>query len=422
MTNPQPVIRFEGVSKRFVYSTNRPQTILEVLISAFTRTREQQKQTLWAVRDATFDVLPGQSLGIIGRNGSGKSTILKLAAGIIRPTAGRVTINGRLSALLELGAGFHPDLSGQENILLNASILGMSRADVATRYQRIVEFSELKEYINMPVKHYSSGMYMRLGFSVAVHMDPDLLIVDEILAVGDQAFQAKCIDRIFDLKREGVTIVLVSHNLETVRNLCSHLLWVEDGSIVAAGPADEVIDGYLQSQEGWYARRDADGTHMFQRWGSREIELTAVRLLGADGRERDEFYVGEPLTVEMAYEAREPVEEPAFGLGFFRRDGLFISGPDNHAGRLMLGNVEGRGAVRFQMDELPLVPGVYRMSAVIYDKDGVEPYDFHDKAYTFHVVPDGDRVRKGVVEFAGNWEWAPLASSAPQNPSLEVFG
>ncbi|MBK7895884.1 MAG: ABC transporter ATP-binding protein [Anaerolineaceae bacterium] len=190
---------------------------------------KQPKESLWAVRGVSFDVLPGQCFGIVGRNGSGKSTILKLMARILRPNNGRIVINGRVSALLELGAGFHPDLTGRENIFLNAALLGFDEASTRAYYDRIVEFSELEEFIDMPVKHYSSGMYMRLGFSVAIHMQPDILIVDEILAVGDQAFQTKCINAIMAMKDQGVTIIIVSHNINLVRTLCTHILWIDKG-------------------------------------------------------------------------------------------------------------------------------------------------------------------------------------------------
>lgn len=403
--NDAPAIHFEAVSKRFQYSADRHQSVLESILSTVSRRNRQESRELWAVKDVSFEVAPGDSLGIIGRNGSGKSTILKLASGIIRPSSGQVTINGRLSALLELGAGFHPELTGKENIALNASILGMSKDDINKCYQSIVEFSELEEFIQMPVKHYSSGMYMRLGFSVAVHVDPDVLIVDEILAVGDQSFQNKCIDRIFELKRRGTTIVLVSHNLETVRSLCSHLLWVEHGALQADGSADEIIDRYLESQEGWHLQHKPTGTQLFRRWGSHEIELTDVRLLGEDGEERDEFVVGEALIVEMSYLAHHPVEEPEFGLAFFRRDGIYVSGPDNQHAGLQMGVVEGKGVVRYQVDALPLLPAVYRLTAAIYDTDGIKPYDHHDKAYTFRVLADGGRKRKGIVEMQARWLW-----------------
>ncbi|MFZ0547602.1 MAG: ABC transporter ATP-binding protein [Candidatus Promineifilaceae bacterium] len=400
----ESAIRFESVKKSFDYSSDKPQTIVESMVSAVSRRKKADKKTLWAVNDVSFDVMPGESLGIVGRNGSGKSTILKLASGIIHPTSGQVLIRGRLSALLELGAGFHPDLTGRENIFLNGSILGMSKADIDRCYDAIVDFSELEEFINMPVKHYSSGMYMRLGFSVAVHVEPEILIIDEILAVGDQAFQAKCNDRIFELKKRGTTIILVSHNLYTIRSLCSHAIWLEHGLVKMTGDAEDVIDTYLESQQGWKVRRNDDGSG-WDRWGSREIELTSVDLLDETGKAGDVFRLGRPMTIEMHYRANRPVEEPVFGLSFFRPDGTYLSGPDNHLSGLDLGEVSGDGVLRYCLPELPLSPATYYLTAAIYDKAGQNPYDHHEKAYRFRVVADNDNHYKGLVQLPSRWEW-----------------
>lgn len=400
----EPAIRFESVKKSFSYSSDQSNTVIDSLISAFTRKEKTANKTLWAVKDVSFEVMPGESLGIVGRNGSGKSTILKLASGIIRPSAGQVVIRGRLSALLELGAGFHPDLTGRENIYLNGSILGMSKEDVIRYYDSIVEFSELGEFINMPVKHYSSGMFMRLGFSVAVHVEPDILIVDEILAVGDQSFQSKCIDRIYELKRNGTTIVIVSHNLHTVRALCTHIIWLENGLIKMSGRADDIIDAYLESQQGWKVKRSADGSG-WERWGSREIELTSIKLLDNRGESGETFQLGQPMTIEMHYRANKPVDKPVFGLSFYRPDGTYLSGPDNYLSGFDLGEVSGDGVLRYCLPELPLSPATYYMTAAIYDEAGKYPYDHHEKAYRFRVVAGNDNHYKGLVQFPSHWEW-----------------
>ncbi len=400
----EPAIRFESVKKSFAFSSDKPQSILDSIISAVSRQKKSTKKTLWAVEDVSFDVMPGESLGIIGRNGSGKSTILKLASGIIRPSAGQVVIRGRLSALLELGAGFHPDLTGRENIYLNGSILGMSKEDVARCYHSIVEFSELGEFIDMPVKHYSSGMYMRLGFSVAVHVEPEVLIIDEILAVGDQSFQTKCIDRIYELKRNGTTIIIVSHNLNTIRTLCSHIIWLEYGLVKMSGRSEDVIDAYLESQQGWIVNRKADGSG-WERWGSRQIELTSVKFLNKAGESVEIFELGQPMTIEMHYRANEPVNEPVFGLSFFRPDGTYLSGPTNNLSGLDLGMISGDGVLRYNLPELSLNPATYYLTAAIYDKAGESPYDHHEKAYRFRVVDESDHKYNGLVQLPSNWEW-----------------
>lgn len=399
-----PTVHFENVSKRFDFSTDEPQSVLETIISVFTRERDGRNRTLWAVDDISFDLMPGECLGLVGRNGSGKSTLLKLTAGIIRPTSGRVEVRGRLSALLELGAGFHADLTGRENIWLNGSILGLSKREIEESYHSIVDFSELGDFIHMPVKHYSSGMYMRLGFSVAVHVNPDVLLVDEILAVGDRSFQDKCVNRLHDLKARGTSVIYVSHSLDTVRSLCSRVMWIENGAVQASGPTDELIEKYLDSHGAHYGEADATKPSVFQRWGTREIEIKDVRLLSAGGRIQEEFTVAEALTVEIHYFANATVEDPTFGLAFFRQDGVFVSGPDNHFSGLKLGKIRGEGVVRCHIDRLPLLPALYNITAAVYDATGMNAFDVHDKAYTLRVVDDSARNRRGVVEMATTWE------------------
>jgi ABC-type polysaccharide/polyol phosphate transport system ATPase subunit len=408
----QPIISFRNVNKRFTFSKEKPQSLLETIISIFTRRSRHPKLDLWAVRDLSFDVYPGQALGIIGRNGSGKSTVLKLIARILRPTSGQIMVQGRISALLELGAGFHPDLTGRENIALNASVLGLTEENVERSFDSIVEFSELGEYIDMPVKHYSSGMYMRLGFSVAIHVDPTVLIVDEILAVGDQAFQMKCIDRIHEMKRQGVTIIIISHNLGVIRRLCSHLIWLEHGKMQAAGPAEVVASQYKEYSNQSISRQltlESQGDS-FRRWGSREIELTSVRILGTAGEEQSIFQTGDEMTIEMTYMAHKPIYEPEFGLAIFRQDGLNICGPNTQMAGIETGIVEGPGLIRYHINELPLLPSRYQVTAAIHDSRLMQAYDYHDLAYPFRVVVRDRKEIDGVLEMRATWEWHPGAN------------
>ena len=239
-------VSFEDVSKRFVLRHERAYTVLESMIGLVKPARRSTEE-FWALRAVSFEIPDGETFGVIGPNGAGKSTVLKLMARILEPTSGEVTVRGRISPLLELGAGFHPELTGRENVYLNAALFGVSQAEVQDRYDEIVEFSELKDFIDAPLKHYSSGMYMRLGFAVAANIIPDILLVDEVLAVGDEAFQRKCLRKIEEFRREGRTIVFVSHDLDTVRRICHRALWLDQGLVQAVGSTDSVIDSYLQS-------------------------------------------------------------------------------------------------------------------------------------------------------------------------------
>jgi ABC-type polysaccharide/polyol phosphate transport system ATPase subunit len=367
------------------------------------------------LHDVSFNVLPGQCVGIVGRNGSGKSTALKLTTGILRPTSGRIVTQGRVSALLELGAGFHQDLTGRENIFLNGSLLGLSKAYLEDKYDDIVAFSELGEFIDMPVKHYSSGMYMRLGFSVAIYVEPEILIIDEILAVGDRPFQVKCIDRIFELKDRGVTILLVSHNLEIVRRLCSDLIWLENGKLQALGATEEIAELYAASGHEadpsaklWLQEKE------FTRHGSGEIEITAVHLLNAQNQEKDVFRTGELMTVEMHYTAHQPVNEPEFGLAILNQDGVVITSPNIHRAKLEVGMVTGSGVLRYTIDKLPLLTAHYTLTVAIHDSRLAYAYDFHKEAYPFRViVSDDTESYQGVVEIPATWDWIPGDSSQP---------
>ncbi len=366
---------------------------------------------LWAVQDVSFAVRPGESLGIVGRNGSGKSTLMKLITRILRPSEGRITVRGRVSALLELGAGFHPDLTGRENIYLNASVLGLQKADIERHFDSVVAFSELGSFIDMPVKHYSSGMYMRLGFSVAVHVSPNVLIIDEILAVGDQKFQEKCVARIDDMRRSGVTIVLVSHNLEMMRRLCTHLIWMENGRLMAYGPTEIVLQKYLEFLYAQEPRQARQQTSNFGRWGTGEIEITNVRLLDEQGVNRQNFRTNDPFIVEMDYLAHAPIADPEFGLSILHQSGVRLNGPNSRLARLQTGTVSGVGTVRYCVDRLPLLPGKYLLTAAIHHGRYGIAYDFHKDAYAFEVVPGGNTETDGLIEIPARWEWQPAQSA-----------
>jgi len=426
------VIALQHVAKSFSLHPDRARSFQELALNVFRR--RQGKQTVepfWALRDVTFAVEQGEAVGIVGANGSGKSTCLKLLTRIIEPTSGIVSVQGRVSALLELGTGFHPDLSGRENIYLYGSLLGLRRREMAERYEHIVSFAQLERFIDVPVKFYSSGMYVRLAFATAINVDADILLVDEVLSVGDQAFQSRCLDRIQELKRRGVTIIFVSHSLDAVRSLCDRAIWLDNGVLRADGDTEEVIGRYLGQV---YAEREAldlregetqaagDGHSLERndlgevgaldtnprRWGSGEAEITSVRFLDAAGQERLLLTTGEPATIVIRYRARERITQPMFGLAIHKNDGTHITGPNSVFSGYDLAAIEGEGEMRYRMECLPLLEGTYYLSVSLCDHTGMHSYDFHSQEYRFRVQPGSNLERYGLVYIPAHWEHTPL--------------
>jgi lipopolysaccharide transport system ATP-binding protein len=409
-----PAVRLEGVSKRFTLRHERTRSFQDLWVGAFRR--RGLAEEFWALRDVSFEVAPGRSFGIVGENGSGKSTALKIIAGILRPTGGTVAVNGRLAALLELGAGFHPDLTGRENVFLNASVLGFGRREIERRFDAIVDFAELERFIDTPLKHYSSGMTVRLGFAIAINSDPDILITDEVLSVGDEAFQHKCIDKIDDLMRRGKTIILVSHGLDLVRYVCSDAIWLDQGQVRAAGSSVEVIGAYLaHANEKDRARRGepgpepppAGGIDPARRWGSREVEITRVELLGDDGAPTTFFETGGSMRVRIHYHARERIRRPVFGLGIHYGEHFLLNGPNTKAAGLRIDQVDGPGQVDYRIKALPLLRGLYHLSASVYDEQLRHAYDHRDRAWPFHVQQTRVREDIGMLWLDADWSHQP---------------
>jgi ABC-type polysaccharide/polyol phosphate transport system ATPase subunit len=407
-------IRFDCVSKKFPLERERPRSIQEAFLS-LRRRRRRQREMFWVLRDVDFEIAHGETVAIIGPNGAGKSTVLKLVARILEPTSGSISVNGQVAALLELGAGFHPDLTGRENVFLNGAVLGISRKEMHSRFDEIVDFSELEPFIDIPVKHYSSGMYMRLAFAVAVTIDPEILLVDEILAVGDSAFQRKCMDRIYDLRREGVTILMVSHSLDAVTRICSRAIWLEKAVIVGDGSAWEISRDYLErvnarDQERLHqesAKRSAAAVR--NRRGSGEIRITEIECLDGQGNATTVLRTGDPLTVRLHYRADEIIERPVFGVALYRDDDLHVSGPNSRMGNLTIPTVRGTGYVDYVIEHLPLMAGHYDLAASIYDETITHQYDFVRLALSFTVQPRTSWDTLGVVHLPARW----VASSEP---------
>jgi ABC-type polysaccharide/polyol phosphate transport system ATPase subunit len=389
-------IEIDGVSKRFRLYHDRNQSLKATLM----RGRRAKYEEFMAVDDVSLDIAAGESFGFVGRNGSGKSTLLKVVAGIYRPDKGAVTVNGKLSALLELGAGFHPELSGRENVYLNGSILGLSRKELERRFDEIVDFAELHQFIDMPVKNYSSGMYVRLGFSVAINVDPDVLLVDEVLAVGDEMFQRKCSAKFAELREAGTTIVLVSHSLGAIRSMCDRAMWIDRGVAKAVGPAGDVIDEYLASVDSKDAVELGGGV----RWGTGEARITNVSLLDQAGKPTHLCQSGGPATFEVEWETDQPVPEPVFAIVFYTTEGVVLAAPNTKDAGVVPKEINGTGATRLTIPEMPLLPNSYDISVSLTDVEASTHISNRHRVLRFDVVP-GDQVETmgGLVTLGGNW-------------------
>ncbi|MGD2166043.1 MAG: ABC transporter ATP-binding protein, partial [Anaerolineae bacterium] len=348
----------------------------------------------------------GQTVGIIGPNGAGKSTVLKLISRIIEPTSGEVEVNGRIGALLELGAGFHPDLTGRENIYLNGSILGLRRSEIEQKMDEIIAFAELERFIDIPVKHYSSGMYVRLGFSVAVHTRPEILLVDEVLAVGDKSFQQKCTEEIDKLRRGKCTVLFVSHDLQAVQNVCTEAIWLDEGVVQEAGTPNGVIASYTgdvaKRLEARLDRRNAIDSSLSQPAG---LLIRNVEMVGEDDSPRWTFQSGEPVKIQILYEATQKVEEPVFSILVHRSDGLYVSSTNTYnIDPLDLGPVEGQGKLTVSIDHLDLCAGDYFLSAGAYYAPDPPSWSteahFLEKALQFRIISDG---KHGVIALPASW-------------------
>jgi ABC-type polysaccharide/polyol phosphate transport system ATPase subunit len=426
LTNVTKVYRRYARKKQFA-------TLKSALLTGSLIQDLQPDEKFPALRGVSFTVPAGQTYGIIGRNGSGKSTALKLVAGITKPTSGTVKVVGRISALIELGAGFHPEISGRENVFINGIMLGLSKRDVAARFDEIVEFAELKDFIDAPVKTYSSGMYMRLGFAVAIHVDPDVLLVDEVLAVGDEGFTHKCLDKFSEFKRRGKTILLVTHSLGLVERFCDAALWLDAGKVRGEGDPRRVVGAYLTDVErseekqiaaddsGRAQLRDGDTPDASQmpaaieepadmqravegRWGSREIEITDVTLKDAAGEVSHIFQSGERMDVQLKIRAHALTNDFVFGVGLYNAEGVICYGTNTAIEEFVPQEIRGEGEVTFTIDNLDLVEGTYKLDVAVHNRDH-RPYDYHRLLYTFRVKSRTAEV--GIYRPRHSWTFSP---------------
>ncbi|MFH0953117.1 MAG: ABC transporter ATP-binding protein [Verrucomicrobiota bacterium] len=374
-----------------------PPTLFGVLSGGL---RGRRRKKFWALRDISFSVPKGTTVGIVGPNGSGKSSLLGLVAGTITPSEGTVRAEGRISSLLELGAGFHPDLSGRENVFLNAAILGIHREDVRRRFDHIVDFAGLREFIDMPVKHYSSGMYVRLAFSVAVEMNPDILLIDEVLAVGDAAFQMKCLDRIREFQKQGKTLLFVSHALETVEEFCDEVLLIHDGKLIMKGDPSEVIFQYLKS----YMVRI--GMLNVEEHGTREVEMLDVVLRDETDKESAAFYTGKAMVVDIHYRAHKRIEKPVFGFNIKTGNGFYVFGSNTQIEKYPLDAIEGEGIMRLRIDPLTLMQGKFFLSLSVHSWDHAVQYHRQEDLHPFTVKDATEAL--GVFQLSSKWELKPM--------------
>lgn len=387
------------VYRRFLHK-NQFTTLKSALLSGSLIKDLSPSDLFTALDHVSFDIPRGCTYGILGENGSGKSTTLKLLSGITKPSSGTLDVAGRVSALIELGAGFHPEISGRENVAINGVMLGLTRAEVNRRFDEIVEFAEMKDFIDAPVKTYSSGMYARLGFAVAIHVDPDILLIDEVLAVGDEAFTRKCLEKIGEFRRRGKTIVIVTHSLGLVEKMCDEALWLRKGKAADSGDPKRVVDAYLSFVAGreneLLGRPEARGVspgdekinaeapEEKRRWGSGEILLHDVQLQDGRGRSSHVFVPGDTVRIEVRGEATKEVEDFVFGVGIFTADGVSVYGTNTHIEEFKSKSVFGIFDLSFEIRDLRLVEGSYILDIAAHRQDGT-PYDYHRGLYSFRV-------------------------------------
>ena len=407
-------ILVENVSKRFRLQADPPSSLKEMFTR---RDRNKSVDHFWALKDVSFEIPEGSMYALIGHNGCGKSTLLRCIAGIYQPNGGRIEVGGRISTLLELGAGFHPDLSGRENIYMNATMLGMSKKNIDKVFDDIVEFAGIRTFVDSPVKVYSTGMYVRLGFSVAVHVRPEILIIDEVIAVGDEEFQRRCFDHLYGLRKEGVTIVVVTHGLGIVEQMCDGAAWLDHGELQIVGPSGKVTAAYLKNvntkemeaatasaaivaaaSQGGSVAVDAGDTSL------EDIQLVKVEFVNDAGEVIPNAIHGEPWTIRIQFDAIRPVESPVFGIALFSSSSIHLSGTNTQIDEVKTGRVSGPGFMDFRIAELPLTPGEYELSIAITDRHVQHFYVRAERQWRIPVRLGDHLAPHGLMDLRGEWD------------------
>ncbi|MGG3284307.1 ABC transporter ATP-binding protein [Paenibacillus solani] len=419
-------ISIKEVSKAFKIYHDKPLTLKERLL----RLRSNDYSKFHAVNNVSLDIARGETVALIGHNGCGKSTLLKLITKILYPDQGDIEVRGRVSSLIELGAGFHPDFTGRENIYTNASIFGLSRREIDDKLEDIIRFSELGDFIDNPVRTYSSGMYMRLAFSVAINVEPEILLIDEILSVGDENFQKKCFDKIESFKHSGATIVIVTHDLGTVEKICDRVIWLDRGVIVEQGEPDRVVNLYQQHmnkrfveqrqlefeeegqgkivelKEEYQALKDEKNVQQLDypeevRWGSKEVEITEARIVNKEGETTNVLMAGEPFKIEIDYKINSPQTEYIFGMGFYTVENVMIYGNNTEIDKLKIGKLNKTGTITFVSEKCTLLSGKYKLNVAVVDRNH-RALDFIKYYMEFTVVTSDKSV--GVFSVDHKWE------------------
>lgn len=365
-----------------------------------------------ALDDVSFEIKKGEFFGIIGRNGSGKSTLLKILAGIYSPDSGRVEINGRISPFLELGIGFNPELSGRDNIYLNGIVLGLSKKQIDQKFDEIVAFSELERFIDQKLKNYSSGMQVRLAFSVAIHANRDILLMDEVLAVGDANFQRKCLGIFNQYRKTKKTVVLVSHDIDVVRKFCDRAMLLDAGNIIMLDKANKAVNEYVRrnilyeenrlESQGNFLNSKSETTS--KRGGQKDVlEIKNVEFLDKNQRTKKSFKTGESITIRIRYQAKEEIKKPIFGIGIYTPEGVYVTGPNSKSSHFTLEKVQGEGFVDCVIRNNCLLGGIYELTAAAFDQNGFLPYDFREREHCFTIL-ENEENQFGLVKFETNWK------------------
>ncbi|HRR76553.1 MAG TPA: ABC transporter ATP-binding protein [Ruminococcus sp.] len=417
MAQNEIAIDVNNITKSFKVFLDKGSQLKERLLFR-KRSRYEERKVL---RGISFQVKKGEAIGLIGHNGCGKSTTLKLLTKIMYPDTGTITMNGRVSSLIELGAGFHPDMSGRENIYTNASIFGLTKKEIDARLNDIVAFSELEEFIDNPVRTYSSGMYMRLAFSVAINVDADILLIDEILAVGDANFQAKCFNKLKEIKSHGTTIVIVSHSLGQIEQICDRSIWIHEGLIRAEGPPKEIDLEYLdfmgqklqestrkeleekqqeEASEPAEEEEQEETPEEKKRWGSGAARIKKIRAYTSDGAEQRIFRTGESIRFKLDYTVKEKVPDAVFGIGIFNRDGVQCYGTNTRIDKLPEFSLEKSGTAEIFLEKADLLPGEYLLDFAIETGDGI-PVDYYREAYKIEMISNIGDV--GISRLEHKW-------------------